>query len=52
MYSKTVEKEEGYSKEQLARIKKALTELKSFRNSPSVMAYLKKRRAELKGKSD
>ena len=52
MYQKTVEKEEGYSKVQIARIKKAFAELKEFRKSPSVMAYLKKRQAELKGKSD
>ena len=51
MYQKTVERE-GYSKEQVAAIKKALTELKEFRKSPSVMAYLKKRKAELKAEVD
>ena len=52
MYQKTVEREESYSKEQIAKIKKALAGLKEFRKSPSVMAYLKKRRLELKGKAD
>ncbi|HLC79719.1 MAG TPA: hypothetical protein VJG83_04855 [archaeon] len=52
MYQKTVEREEGYSKEQLARISKSFTELKKFKNSPSVMAYLKKRKAELKAEVD
>ncbi|HLC79203.1 MAG TPA: hypothetical protein VJG83_02115 [archaeon] len=50
MYQKTVEKE--YSKEQLARIKKAFAELKKFKNSPSVISYLKKRKAELKSEVD
>ncbi len=38
MYQKTVELEEGYSKERDARIKMAFAELKEFKNSPSVMA--------------
>ncbi|GEM_PF-2102703 len=50
MYQKTVEKE-GYSKAEIGGIKKALDELRIFRNSPKVMAYLKKRQAELKGKT-
>ncbi|HLC79522.1 MAG TPA: hypothetical protein VJG83_03760 [archaeon] len=52
MYQKTIEKEEGYSKAQKEEIKKALEGLRVFRNSPKVMSYLKKRQAELKGKTD
>ena len=48
MYQKTVEKE-GFSKEKLARLKVLFEELEQVRKSPVVKAYLKKRRAELRG---
>lgn len=47
MYQKIVEKE-AYSKEKVSRLKRLFKELETFKDSPSVMAYVKKRRAELK----
>jgi hypothetical protein len=40
--------DDGYSKTQLAEIRKAFEELKVFRGCKAVEDYLKKRRAELK----
>ncbi len=48
MYQKTVQKE-VYPEEKLERLNVLFEELKKFRKSPSVRAYVRKRQAELKG---
>ncbi|HZX20528.1 MAG TPA: hypothetical protein VFF13_05940 [archaeon] len=48
MYSKTVQKE-SYSKDKFAHLKVLFEDLEQVRKSPAVKAYLKKRKAELKG---
>jgi hypothetical protein len=50
MFQKIVEREKPYSKEEVKKIKKSFKELEKFRGSPNVMAYIKKRQAELKEK--
>jgi len=49
MYQKTIEKEEGYTKDEIAQIKKAFSELKKFRGNPEVEAYTKRLLKKLKG---
>ena len=48
MYQKTVEREEGYSKEEISGIKKAFAELKKFRGNPQVDAYTNRLLKKLK----
>ncbi len=49
MYQKTVEREEGYSKAEIGRIKALFRVLEKARDSKSINAYTDKMLAKMKG---
>lgn len=48
--SVVVQQEKPYSKQEISLIKKSFAELEKFRESQSILDYIKKRRLELKAK--